>query len=453
MTSTGSPGAFENDRIAEFLAVLELMTAGDLQQRLKISDRHDDLDAIAHGINVLVGELGRTTTERLELQEARAVSAEQANASKNIFLRNMSHEIRTPITAMLGFADLLASTDLAGQDGLELLRRLQANGLAVLSLLDNLLDLAKLDAHKVVLNPESVSVVELVQEVIGSLEIDSRAKGLEIRVEAAEQARASILTDRYRLRQILVNIIANAVKFTPTGSVVVSLSATHDTEGESWTIDVTDTGIGIAPDRHAHLFEPFEQGSDSISRVYGGSGLGLALSRRLAERMGGALVLLRSTPGAGTAFRLTLRAFQPPMEPESVVAVAAPNHAAGAVEGWRILLAEDHRDLNLALRSLLVREGAIVESAHDGHEAVAKAMSGTFDVVLMDLRMPLMDGLEAARLLRSQGSVIPIIALTADPTLRGPEALEAGFVACLSKPFTLGELTASIQLSSRPSPP
>jgi signal transduction histidine kinase/CheY-like chemotaxis protein len=449
MMFAGRGGEFESDRVARFLAELDLMAAGDMEKRLEISNRHDELDAIAHAINVLVGELGWATARMLEAQEARAVSAEQANASKNVFLRNMSHEIRTPITAMLGFADLLASANLPEKER-ELLRRLHANGLAVLSLLDELLDLARLDAHRVVVNPEPVSVVELTREVLASLETNARAKGLEIRVEATEQARGSLVTDKHRLRQILVNLVANAFKFTPSGSVAVSVSVIHDGEGEAWTIDVTDTGIGIAADRHAHVFEPFEQGSDAIARVYGGTGLGLALSRKLAERLGGGLVLLHSAPGKGTALRLTLRALEPVAETESAPASETSNPDAPSIEGWRILLAEDHRDLNLAIRIFLEREGATVESVYDGQEAVARAMSATFDVVLMDLLMPHVDGLEATRRLRSQGSVVPIVALTADPaTLHLAEALEAGCDACLSKPFTPEDLTAAIQLSSR----
>ena len=444
---------FDSDRVAEFLRVLELMAAGDTQKRLEISARHDELDAIAHGINVLVGELGWATARMLEAQEERAVSAEHANDAKNVFLRNMSHEIRTPITAMLGFANLLASAGLAGQSGSDLLARLQANGLAVLSLLDDLLDLAKLDAQKIVLSPEPVSVFELVREVFVSLEIDSRAKGLEMRVEATDAALGSIQTDRYRLRQILVNIVANAVKFTAAGSIVVSLRTSPDPEGERWTIDIADTGIGIAADRHSHLFEPFEQGGDAIGRVFGGSGLGLALSRRLAERLGGSLELLQSAPGEGTAFRLTLRPLQTAPKPESLPtgvtsAPAAPS--IDTIEGWRILLAEDHLDLNFALSTMLAREGATVESVYDGREAVAKAMSATFDVILMDLRMPHMDGLQATRTLRNRGSLVPIIGLTADPeATQRAEALEAGCVACLSKPFKLEDLTATIQQFSR----
>src|SRR5580765_510279 len=175
---------FDSDRIAEFMRMLELIAAGDTQKRLPISARHDELDAIAYGINVVVSELGWTTERVLEAQTERAVTAERANDSKNVFLRNMSHEIRTPITAMLGFADLLASDSLGPQDRPDLLRRLQTNGLAVLSLLDDLLDLARLDAHRIVLNPESVTVVDLVREVLTSLEIESRGKGLRMHVDA-----------------------------------------------------------------------------------------------------------------------------------------------------------------------------------------------------------------------------------------------------------------------------
>jgi len=177
MTFTDRDGKFASERVTKFLAEVELMAAGDMKRRLAISDAHDELDAIAHGINVLVGELGWATARMIEAQEARAVAAEQANASKNVFLRNMSHELRTPVTAMLGFADLLASADLPEKQR-ELLGRLQANGLAVLQLLDELLDLARLDAHKVVLNPEPVSVFELAREVLATVEIDERAKRL-----------------------------------------------------------------------------------------------------------------------------------------------------------------------------------------------------------------------------------------------------------------------------------
>ena len=190
---------------------------------------------------------------------------------------------------MLAFVDLLAASDRDRQDRPDLLRRLQANGRAVMSLLDDLLDLAKLDARKIVLTPEPVSVIDLVREALASLDVDGRAKGLKMRVDAANEARGLLVTDRFRLRQILVNLVGNAVKFTDAGSVVVSLRATQALDEGYWTIDVIDTGIGIlAAGQRAHLFEPFEQANASIARTYGGNGLGLAgLSRRVADQLGG----------------------------------------------------------------------------------------------------------------------------------------------------------------------
>ncbi len=452
MTESRPPLEFSSERIFEFLRVLEVMAAGDTSKRLMISAEHDQLDAIAHCINVLVSELGWATARVLEVQEERAASAERASASKSIFLRNMSHEIRTPIAAMLGFVELLTATDRAGQDRPDLLHRLQANGLAVMSLLDDLLDLAKLDARKIVLTPEPVPVIELVREVLASLEFDGRAKGLQMRVDATNEALGPLVTDRFRLRQILVNLVGNAVKFTETGSVAVSLRATQALDEGYWTIDVVDTGIGITAEQQARLFEPFEQANASIARTYGGNGLGLALSRRVADQLGGALVLLHSAPGEGSTFRLTLRPLKAASPREFSPGRDASARPPSTVAGMRILLAEDHRDLHYALRESLERAGATVESAHDGREAVTKTMASVFDVVLMDLRMPNMDGIQATRALRKQGCTLPVIALTADPaTLRRAEALDAGCDACLSKPFTIDDLITSIHMSTRPS--
>jgi two-component system, sensor histidine kinase len=256
-------------------------------------------------------------------------------------------------------------------------------------------------------------------------------------------------TDRYRLRQILVNVLTNAVKFTEAGAIVVWLGVRRGDGDERWTIDVIDTGIGIAAHQHARVFEPFEQASPAISRAFGGSGLGLALSRRLAEQLGGGLALVRSAPGEGSAFRLTLRPLETASKPGRALEREV-GEADSTIRGMHILLAEDHRDLHLAVRQFLERAGATVESAYDGRQAVELVASAAFDVLLMDLRMPHTDGFEATRILRGRGCTLPIIALTADPTtMYHEEALEAGCDACLAKPFKLAELSAAIRRSSR----
>jgi len=444
---------FAGDRVAALIDMLELVAAGDTKKRLPISPAHDELDAIAYGVNVLVGELGWATARMIEAQEVRAAElrqavsqAERANAAKDVFLRNVSHEIRTPIATMLGFANLLASSDLSMADRVDLLQRLHANGRAVLSLLSDLLDQARLKAERLELAPEPVHVVDLVNEVLVSVELESAATGLRLRVEAESATLDRLDTDRLRLRQILVNLVSNAVKFTEAGEVVVSVRTGQTSDGQSWTIDVTDTGIGIPLDRQPYLFTPFEQADASIVRIYGGTGLGLSLSRGLAERLGGTLVLLRSEAGVGSTFRLVLR-------PLSREAKSGPQREAPLAistrrpaEGLRILLAEDHRDMRTTLTRLLEQAGASVDTACDGREAVAKVSSGVFDLVLMDLLMPHMDGYQATRTLRAQGYTVPIVALTADPTSTcRTDALDAGCDACVYKGFTIDEVFASIR--------
>jgi CheY-like chemotaxis protein len=242
-----------------------------------------------------------------------------------------------------------------------------------------------------------------------------------------------------------VNLIGNAVKFTERGGVVVSLGAALSDSGELRVVDVSDTGIGIPIERQPYLFEPFSQADASIPNAYGGTGLGLALSRSLAERLGGTVTLLRSAPGHGSTFRLTLRSLGLPRR-ETASPDRTPPASGEDIRGTRVLLAEDHPDIQRAMRRLLEGAGASVELAADGREAVLRAKSGRYDVVLMDLRMPLVSGLDAARALRQDGCRIPIIALTADPSqTRQREALDAGCDACLCKPFTMDQLVAAIQ--------
>ena len=402
--------------------------------------------------NVEQHEIAQEATRRMKVAEQVAsrsetavASAEHASTAKTIFLRNVSHEIRTPIAAMLGFARLLGSPNLTVEDRADLVQRVQSNGEAVLSLLGDVLDLARLDADKIGLTAEAVCVFDLAREVLASFELEMRSKGLEVQLEVAGGSFGSVRTDRYRLRQILVNLVGNAVKFTRSGSITVSVREVIG-ENSEWIIDVVDTGIGIAADRQAFLFEPFGQADSSITETYGGTGLGLVLSRKLAECMGGTLILMKTALGSGSTFRLTVKAMPATLLADQPPRSSDPLPTEGGIAGVRILLAEDHPDIQLAMRRLLEQEGAMVVEARDGREALSIFRSDSIDVVLMDLRMPHLNGVQATRALRNEGCTAPIIALTAEPTaLSRSEAVSAGCDECLFKPFGVDDLITVIR--------
>lgn len=452
MSDGGSTLSFARDRVTALLDRLEGMAAGDARAKVPISPLHDELDAIGFGINVLADELRWVSaraaeTERRATEELRASKekAERANESKTVFLRTASHEIRAPIAAILGITDMLAIGGLTDDDQADLVERLRANCRALLSLVGNVLDLSRLEADKLTLTLEPVSPLELIREVVSSLEPEARKRRLDVRVEHEGAAAVVVETDRLRLRQILVNLVANALKFTAQGQVCVSLAAAQREGNTELAIDVSDTGIGIDPDRVPSLFEPFGQVSASFTRNHGGSGLGLALSRRLAEQLGGALTLLHSEPGRGSTFRLALTAPIVELTP-AAISLARRERPNGVLHGVRVLLAEDHADLRLAIGRVLQLEGATIDFARDGSEAVSMVRGGGFDVVLMDVNMPVVNGLDATRALRVEGCQLPIVALSADASAESrTESIDAGCSSFLSKPFDADDLVASIR--------
>lgn len=442
---------FDRGRVTTLLDRLEAMAAGDTRIRAALSPMHDELDAIAYGINVLAEELRWTHTrmidaERRELRRSKE-EAERANESKSEFLRTASHEIRTPIAAILGIADMLA---LGGsiEENVDLVARLRVNCRALLALVGNVLDLSRLEADKIALTLEPVAPLELLREVVDSFEPDARRKGVEVRIENAVNPAAMIQTDRLRFRQILVNLVGNALKFTASGSIAISSRLGNTAGVAQLTIDVADTGIGIEPEQRPYLFEPFGQANSLIARDHGGTGLGLAVSRRLAHQLGGSLILLRSEPGRGSTFRFAMRArlvsatFGDSPSEHTTTSSAATK---GALDGVRVLLAEDNADLRLSIGRALRLDGAFVDYASDGREAIAMIGRDAFDVVLMDVKMPVMSGLHAARVLRAAGCRLPIVALSADASSECRAAsIDAGCSAFLTKPFDRGDLTASI---------
>jgi signal transduction histidine kinase/AmiR/NasT family two-component response regulator len=386
--------------------------------------------------------------------------AEAANVLKSEFLANMSHEIRTPMTAILGFAELLLSEKLSEQARLDFASRIRSNGDHLLHLIDDILDLSKFEAGRVPTEKIDFSLSETITDALRSVRPLAERKGLDLRFETEGLVPKVINSDPHRLRQIVLNLVGNAIKFTSTG--YVRLVARHH-EG-CLTIDVEDTGIGLSPEQSSQLFRAFQQADSSVTRKFGGTGLGLALSKRIAEALGGSLALSGSVPGKGSVFTLRIKAPATlsmgyievgETSVKSVAtahAVAVPATADKVLDGVKVLLVEDSVDNEALMKLYLENVGAVITSAHNGQEAIDAATSASFDVVLMDVQMPGMDGLEATRRLRAQGYSTPIIALTAHAL---PEEIEksisAGCDQHVTKPIGKQDLISAIEhtLSSR----
>lgn len=424
-----------DERLAQILDALQDLAAGELDRRLDISPAHDELDALAHAANVIGGELAFTTERLTRARDA----AEQASKAKNLFLRNISHELRTPLSAILGIAELLQTPGLDDARRDALYARIVANVRVQLELLDDLLDLSQVESGKLALDPRQLDVHRLIAEVIESLEPSAETKGNTLTL-APDGADLRVIADPRRTRQILANLIGNAIKFTSHGHIAVRTVR----QGTSVAIEVEDTGIGVDPAHVDRLFEQFMQADPSIARRFGGSGLGLALSRRLAREMGGDITIVSSSSGRGTTFRLTLP--QPHAEADAPRAGARAAPAAPpALDGVCVLLVDDHEDIRTPVAMLLASRGATVYEAASGGEAIELGTRAEIALILMDVRMPDIDGLEATRRLRALGVRTPIVALTADVLVDDQDAYaDAGCTTQFAKPIDIDRLTALI---------
>ena len=403
-------------------------------------------------VNEANAKLKTEVTEHCRAED-RALAASRA---KSEFLANMSHEIRTPMTAIMGFADLLLEEDLSPAARAEHVEIIRRNGKHLLGLIDGILDLSKIEAGKMEIERIPCSPQRIAGDVMSLLRVAALAKGLSLHLVYATPIPVTIHSDPTRVRQILLNLVMNAVKFTAKGEITVTVRCTDPASpSPHLSFEVADPGPGIAPEMLARVFEPFTQADESVTRKFGGTGLGLAISARLARALGGG-VTVSSTLGVGSTFTLTvttgsLEGVELRKDEREAGTPAAPPSATRKKVRGRVLLAEDGPDNQALITAYLKRAGALVVVVENGRDAVDAALDArdsglAFDLVLMDMQMPQLDGYAATRELRAAGYELPVVALTAH-AMTGDRArcVAAGCDDYLTKPIVRVDLTAVLE--------
>jgi len=400
------------------------------------------------------------TQRTRELAEANR-QARAASKAKTEFLANMSHEIRTPMTAILGFADLLTEPGLPVKEHSSHVETIKRNGDHLLTIINDILDLSKIEAGKLQIERIKVDLCQIVNEVVSLMRVRAGGKGIDLSVDFAFPIPRTIKTDAMRVRQILMNLVGNAIKFTEQGGVKLRVRVGQaDDHNATVVVDVIDTGVGIPSDKLANLFSAFEQADYSTTRQYGGSGLGLTISRRLAQMLGGDIEV-KSEVGSGSTFTLSMQVgvVQPDITYQNLSeALHEKTPKAQRKErqslNVRALLVEDGPDNQRLISFLLRKAGCDVELAENGLIGFEKALAdGPFDIILMDMQMPQMDGYTATAKLREAGYEGPIVALTAHAMSADREkCLSAGCDDYISKPVSRPQLIKLIDQYARKQP-
>lgn len=413
----------------------------------KLKDARQKAEAEAEASRRSEAELRKIT---MDLQIAKN-AAEAANNEKLKFLATMSHELRTPLTSILGFSDLLGGENLTDEERKDLLARVKRNGDLLTRLIDEILDLSKIESGKIELEFMEVNLLDLMKDVTGVLSLQAEKKGIELKTQVDGSVPETVIMDPTRLRQILSNLIGNAIKFTSKGWVKVELKIEPEKNEIQFLIE--DTGEGIDAENAEKIFEPFVQADSSYARRFGGTGLGLNLARKIARTLGGDVTLVKSFPQGGSVFLVTIALRKAVadsnavMNPSKIKASATkePVFERPPLKGVHVLVTDDSVDNRLLISKLLSMDGAHVEVASSGEAALQKTMTSEFDVILMDIQMPVMDGYEVTRRLRERGYQVPIIALTACAMKSDIEqSIKSGCDDHIAKPLKKADLVAAI---------
>jgi signal transduction histidine kinase/DNA-binding NarL/FixJ family response regulator len=381
----------------------------------------------------------------LHIIEGALYAANRANKAKSTFLANMSHEIRTPLTAIIGYAEVSLDGDQTLQERSTALKTIVRSGNHLLNIINDILDFSKIEANQLDVEFISVDLFQLIFDVESLMRPQAENKGLEFNLVYEFPLPTKFGTDPVRLKQILLNLCSNAIKFTEQGSISIILSC--DSANQIMRYSVKDTGIGMTGEQVNKLFKPFQQADTSITRRFGGTGLGLSLSQRLAEKLGGAIDV-ESEPGRGTRFILridtgSLHNSQFVHSLKQIGPVTEPDTLSGneLTLSGNVLLAEDNQTNKQLLSMLLRKMGATVSTAENGKDAVEMAQLNNYDLIYMDMQMPVLSGVDAVKILRSNNYDQPIVALTANATNEDKmKCINAGCNDFMSKPISRGKL-------------
>jgi signal transduction histidine kinase/CheY-like chemotaxis protein len=406
---------------------------GNFATNIPIKSR-DELGQLAQAINKMSSDLQDSIGQR--------VQAENANKVKSLFLANMSHEIRTPLGIILGMTEILKDDEISWPEKIEHIDTIERTGKNLTRIINDILDITKIESGHYQIEKSRITLPEFFEDIQKMLTLSVEKNKNTLIVEAMEDAPVHIVSDNSRLKQILVNLIGNALKFTENGTVKIRYGGSDSTV----FFEVEDTGIGIPQEYHKDLFRNFSQIDSSETRKYEGTGLGLSLSKRLARALDGDLFLKQSSPGQGSIFVLMIKSFASSdvAPPEAIN--AGPLKGPRDLKGKRVLIVDDSSDNQRLIRHYLAKKQIECSFADNGKEAMEKALSESFDAILMDMQMPVMDGYTATQNLRKKNYKIPIIALTAHAMVEDRQrCIDVGCNDYLTKPVEAVKLYQTLE--------